>query len=191
MRQRRRVTSMIIVLLAGTLGAALLTSERRQIGQAGGDHSGRWHDVSWNNSVVFQDGANDCGAAALTMILNHFGYNITLREMERRLAAPASGASFQRLKEIAGDFGLQAEGWKISRDDLAQVRLPIIIFLRKNHFVVADSLELSGALQIRDPAVGKMKLSREALSNSWSGEALVFRCARTAGVGRKSFVERE
>lgn len=191
MQPRGTVTKMIMLFLIGMLGAAWLASDRPNRDQARNAVGGITSGGSKRNHAAFQDRANNCGAATLKMILERFGRTVSLRDLERKLVLSSRGTSLQRLKEVAGEFGLYAEGLRISQDDMARVHLPIIMFLRGSHFVVADSLEPSGSLLVRDPAVGKMKLSQEALRNNWNGEALVFGYGQTAGVATKSIVERE
>ena len=65
-------------------------------------------------------------------------------------------------------------GWRLTRDDLTRIQYPVLMFFRGNHFVVADSMDASGFLLVRDPAVGSRKLSQQALMDHWSGETLVF-----------------
>lgn len=191
MQPRGTITKIILLFIAGMLGAAWLASDRLNSEEAGSAMSGGKKGGSKRNRVVFQDRANNCGAAALKMILEHFGRTVSLDELERRLVLSSGGTSLQRLKEVAGEFGLYAEGWRLSQEDMARVRFPVVIFLRRSHFVVADSLELSGSLLVRDPAVGKIRFAAVELKNIWDGEVLVFKCGQAAGVDAKNIVERE
>ena len=87
------------------------------------------------------------------------------------------------LKELAGREGLRAEGWRLSLKELLRARLPAILFINENHFVVVDSVSESGDVFMRDPALGKLKMAGAMLLKVWSGETLIFTpdSARAAG----------
>lgn len=191
MRPRRVTTKIIIVFLVGTFGIAWLTSGKPDDDQVKSRSGGKKQDGSQRNEVVFQDRTNNCGAAALKMVLEHFGHTGSLRELERQLVLSIGGTSMQQLKEIASAFGLQAYGCMLRREDLASVRYPIIMFLKKNHFVVADRLDTSGCLLVRDPAMGVVKISPQALLDIWNGEALVFASDQTASIRTKNMTQKE
>jgi len=174
MPPRGTTTKIVVLFLAGMFGAALLTSDRPRHNQARSASSGRGKDGSQKHSVVFQDRTNNCGAAALKMILEHFGHPVSLRDLEQELALPSGRTSLQRLKEVGDKHGLRAKGWRLRQEDLAYIRFPIIVFLRKNHFVVADSMNASGSLSLRDPATGTIEILRDVLPCIWDGEALTF-----------------
>lgn len=177
--------------LAGIFGAAWLTSDRPGDGQAGSHAGGKKQDGSQRNRVVFQDRINTCGAAAFKMILERFGHAASLRDLERKLALSSRGTSLQRLKEIADEYELQACGYRLRREDLMRVQYPIIMFLKRNHLAVADSLDASGFLFVRDPAKGSIRISQQTLPDIWGGEALVFLGGERTGIGSKSTIGRD
>jgi ABC-type bacteriocin/lantibiotic exporter with double-glycine peptidase domain len=123
--------------------------------------------------VNFQTRSNDCGTAALLMVLDHYGMKSSRRELEQNAKFEFRGASMQRLKELARSAGLEAEGWRLRFEDLATVRFPAILFVENHHFIVADSVDGRGFLFVRDPAVGKLKIPRKKAAAIWSGETLV------------------
>jgi ABC-type bacteriocin/lantibiotic exporter with double-glycine peptidase domain len=174
MRQRGKITAIITISLAGLFTVALLTRNGSHSDHERINAVGREHDAARDNPAVLQDRTNNCGAAALKMVLDHFGCVVSLRDLESRLVSSGRGTSFQRLKEVAGEFGVQAEGWKLCQADLARVQYPIILCLRKKHFVVADSLSMSRVLSVRDPATGRVRISLETLADIWGGDALLF-----------------
>lgn len=186
-----RTTTIVVIFLAGGFGAALLTNKEAQIDQPVATVSGDADDVLLNGSVVFQRERNDCGAAVLAMILNRFGRHVTLRELAKKIALSSNGASLQQLKEAANEFGLQAEGWRLSLEDMMRVRYPAILFMSRGHFVVADSVDPSGAIWVRDPAAGVVRLSRESLEGSWGGETLLFSYNDSADASAEKLARRE
>ena len=191
MEQRNTTTRIIVLCLAGLFGAAWFGSDRPDHDDARSNAGSKRMGESAKTNMVFQDRTNNCGAAALKMILEHFGRTIPLRDLERKLVLSSRGTSMQRLKEIADEVGLQACGWRLRREDLGRIRYPIIMLLKKNHFAVADCLDPSGFLSVRDPATGNMRISQETLQDIWDGDALIFSCNQTAGIGAKKVEEIE
>lgn len=126
------------------------------------------------DGVIMQDKINTCGPAALKMILDAHGKKVPLRDLEKGDLVSAGGWSMQSLKEIAGRYGLRAEGWKLSWETLCKSQMPAILFVENRHFVVVDSVDTAGFLSVRDPAIGRMKIHRRALGKIWTGEALLF-----------------
>lgn len=191
MLQRKTTTKIIVFCLAGFFGVARLSGDRQEDDQARSLFGGKTVDDPVGVSVVFQDKANNCGAAALKMMLEHFGCTMSLRDVERKLVLSPRGTSMERLREIADEVGVQLSGWKLRREDLGQIRFPIIMFLKKNHFVVADSLDASGYLFVRDPAIGSIRMSQHTLPGIWGGEALVFSDTHDAKRKQRKLRERE
>jgi ATP-binding cassette subfamily B protein len=115
------------------------------------------------------------------MILDVYGKRVSLRELEKGSQASDGGWSMQSLKELAEQHGLRAEGWRLDPEGLCRSRFPIILFVENRHFVVADGVDTTGFVFVRDPAIGRMKIHRRALNRIWKGEALVFGENKSAG----------
>ena len=124
--------------------------------------------------VTMQDKSNTCGPAALKMILDVHGKNVPLCELEKGNKASKGGWSMQSLKDLAEQYGLRAEGWRLDLEALCRNRFPVILFVENRHFVVVDGLDTCGFFFVRDPAIGRMKIHSRALIRIWSGETLVF-----------------
>jgi ABC-type bacteriocin/lantibiotic exporter with double-glycine peptidase domain len=125
------------------------------------------------DGVIMQDKSNNCGPAALKMILDVYGKKVPLRELEKG-GAGRGGWSMQALKELAEQHGLRAEGWKLNWEALCKSEFPVILFVENKHFVVVDGVDTAGFFSVRDPAIGRMTIYRRALSKIWTGETLVF-----------------
>ena len=124
--------------------------------------------------VTMQEKSNTCGPAALKMILDVHGKNVPLCELEKGNKTPERGWSMQSLKDLAEQYGLRAEGWRLDLEALCRSRFPVILFVENRHFVVVDGVDTRGFAIVRDPAIGRVKMHRRALSRIWAGEALVF-----------------
>lgn len=124
--------------------------------------------------VVQQMTSADCGAACLTMVLNHFQYPISLAETRRRVGAGRDGVNAERLKKAAQHLGLRVKAYSVQHlADLAYLASPAIIHWRFNHFVVLEHWSPDGAVVV-DPARGRCTLDRQTFARDFTGLALTF-----------------
>lgn len=124
--------------------------------------------------VVLQKSLNDCGPAALAMVLDHFGVPVPFDSLRKFANLKANGSSMLALGEIAGRSGISAEGWRLTFSDLQKAPLPGIALIRRNHFVVITALDAKGSVYASDPSLGKLRFSRFAFLRQWRGEILLF-----------------
>ena len=122
--------------------------------------------------VTFQSTRNDCGPAALTMLLNDRGAVVTEEALLSCMTLSDRGASMQEMADAAARYGVRLTGWDLDPADLAARPFPMILLLRRPHYIVADSLR-EGMMFIRDPSVGRMRIALSALEKVWEGNALV------------------
>jgi hypothetical protein len=117
---------------------------------------------------------SSCGPIALKMIFEYYGTACTLEEITDRIDLTPKGASMLSLKEMAEAKGLNAEGWKLTFEDLANLSIPVIAYVNGNHFVVVDSISESETVYVRD-ARGRFKMTKDEFVRGWHGETLVLR----------------
>ncbi len=125
-----------------------------------------------DDGVILQRNSNDCGLCALKMILDDAGIITSINTIEQSVLLTERGASMLDLKTAAGHLGLKLEGWKLSADSLLTITLPAILFIRQNHYVVADSV-VNNNVYVRDPSIGRLRISVDKIGNIWKGEALI------------------
>lgn len=174
-RKRTLTTIGVLAFFVGTLAlvwAAKVLREPNGIQklaawEMGGEYLG-------GEGVSPQDKRNNCGPAALKMVLDHHKMSAPLREIEERVELSERGSSMLALKRVAELHRLHVEGWRLSLEDLCRKPFPVIIFVENRHFVVVDSLDNTGFFYVRDPAIGRVKIPRKRLANIWKGETLVF-----------------
>ncbi len=128
------------------------------------------------DGVVRQEFRNDCGPAALKMVLEHFGIEVSLEECRREAGLSSRGTSMLRLAEIARRRGVDARGVRFDPGRLRGVPTPLLAYLRMGHFVVLERIDpRTRSLFVKDPALGLLRFSPEEFAAVWRGEALVFR----------------
>ena len=173
--EMKTVTTVCVVgfLVAGFVFAMKVritdptTSNEFAARQLGGTYLG-------TRGVVMQDKGNNCGPAALKMVLEHYGKVVPLRDLEKSVSAREEGWSMKALTEIAERNGIHATGWMMSADELRTRDLPAILFVENRHFVVVDSVDRVGFFYVRDPALGRLRFHKNALRKIWTGKALMF-----------------
>lgn len=139
------------------------------------------HAMAWtiggeyrgSGGVRFQEGPTDCGVAVLSMILDDHVRVPRLEEDRRRVLERGYGLSLLEMREIGRRHGLRAAGWRMDFAGLMEARLPAIAHF-DNHYVVVDRILADGTVRIRDPAVGRVELSRSSFERLWTGHLLLF-----------------
>ncbi len=128
-----------------------------------------------SDDVVLQEFRNDCGPAALKMILEHYGVSLSLDECRREVGLKSGGTSMLRLLEIAERHGIRARGMRYDLNHLEEIPIPLIAYLRIGHFVVVEEIDCKARqFIVKDPALGRLRLSADEFAGLWRGESLVF-----------------
>lgn len=124
--------------------------------------------------VVFQSHGNDCGVAALQMILAAHGIECSAAALVPKLRLTPRGTSMLDMRRAAAEFGVPAKSWVIKPVDLSQTPLPAIALVNGDHFVVIRRFIAPEVLEVDDPALGRLRWPMRAFTRAWSGETLVF-----------------
>jgi len=126
-----------------------------------------------------------CGAAALSAIAVHY-YGKPIKEVEftttiRKLYSKddwqkvtKEGLSLLDMKHAAQAYGFDAEGLKLTMDDLRALKGPVIIHLDKGfiqHFSVFRGIEGDRAY-LADPINGNSRVPLYRFEQEWTGYAL-------------------
>ena len=124
-------------------------------------------------NVRFQTRENDCGPASLQMIFDHYSICSTIDAVGRSAGLTEKGVTMFALKQTAKLNGLDADGWRLTAEELSHSQFPALLFVNHDHFVVADSV-CGDEFFLRDPAIGRVRISRAMFSRIWKGETLLF-----------------
>lgn len=129
------------------------------------------------NLIVRQDGYKECGAASLLSVIRYYGGNISINKLVDWTKTDKYGTNFYNIKQAAEKVGLEAIGYKVDEiNKLCQVKTPFICqVIEKNyeHFVVVYKIK-KNKLEIMDPARGKLILTTDEFSHSWTSYVMVF-----------------
>ncbi|WP_214409262.1 cysteine peptidase family C39 domain-containing protein [Sphaerisporangium fuscum] len=114
----------------------------------------------------------DCGPACLSMIFAHHGLRVPLHEIRERCGVGRDGLTGVGLKAAAEEYGFDIGGWRVGPDELETFPVPSMIFVDQRHYAVLEGMRGRWAY-LNDPAVGRVRLSREEFRQRFSGIVLV------------------
>lgn len=136
-------------------------------------------------TVVRQQYDFSCGSAALaTLLRHHYGRDVDERMVFEAMFAAGDqdrirrvGFSLLDMKRYLESHGYQADGFRLTLDDLAQSGAPAIIMIDTagyRHFVVLKGVDAERVL-IGDPALGLKVYTRAEFAGLWNGIAFMLR----------------
>lgn len=140
-----------------------------------------WRDIPFR-TVVRQQHDYSCGSAAVaTLLTYHYGLKTSeadaftaMYEKGDQEKIKKVGFSMLDMKHYLSDRGLKANGYKMSLDEVAQSKTPIIALINigvYRHFVVIKGVDEKNVL-IGDPALGLKTVPRSVFEKMWNGIAL-------------------
>lgn len=120
--------------------------------------------------VVLQHDQKDCGCACLKTILKYNGGNANLEHLKELSGTTSKGTSMLGLIQATEKFGLNAEAYEASVDDLKELQKPTILHIETEagyyHYVVCFTFS-KGKFIISDPALGILKYEEQDLLKVW------------------------
>lgn len=115
----------------------------------------------------------ECGAAALAIVLAHYGRYIPLAEARQACGVSRDGSKAMNMLKAARQYGLKAQGAQVHEIDvLTELKMPFIVHWMFNHFVVVEEITPEN-VYINDPAIGRRRLTKDEFSKGFTGIILL------------------
>lgn len=141
-----------------------------------------WKDLPFR-WVVRQQYDFSCGSAALaTLLLFHYGVKVNEQDVFQAMWKAGDQAKIRKdgfslldMKRAMHDNGVEANGYRLSLDELERAGIPAIALItvgRYKHFVVIKGVR-DGRVLTGDPALGLKIYDRKDFEKIWNGVAFL------------------
>lgn len=124
--------------------------------------------------VVKQDLDYSCGAASLATLLNeYYGQHLTEEQLLKAMDKGDGRASFADMSRALMQFGFKAQGFAATYEQLARLRMPVIVYVRHrrdDHFSVLRGID-GDTVWLADPSLGNRTYSRSQFLDMWQTRA--------------------
>lgn len=121
--------------------------------------------------LVRQTETAECGLACLAMVASFHGAHASLVDLRRQFSVSLKGVTLPQLMDMAHTMNLAGRAVRLELHELAHLKLPCIVHVDLDHFVVIASVGRS-RVTLYDPAVGIRTLSIEAFGHHFTGVAV-------------------
>lgn len=121
--------------------------------------------------TLLQMESAECGAAALGIVLAHYGRWLTLEELRQDCNVSRDGSSAAAIVRAARLHGLVVDAQRMEPAHLRRRAGPAIIHWAMNHFVVLEGFG-RGVVFLNDPATGPRTVTDEEFDRNFTGIVL-------------------
>jgi NHLM bacteriocin system ABC transporter peptidase/ATP-binding protein len=123
--------------------------------------------------TILQMEAAECGAAALGIVLAHYGRYEPLARLRALCGVSRDGSKASTILAAARCLGLGAQAYRLEPDDLRRFSPPLIVYWDFSHFVVVEGFGRN-KVYLNDPASGRRTSSIRDFDEGFTGIALAF-----------------
>ncbi len=113
----------------------------------------------------------DCGPSCLYIISKHYGRSFSIEKLRELTEIGKEGVNILGISDAAEKIGFRTQALQLSLTDLKNnVKLPCILHLSQNHFVVLYKTK-GNAFYIADPAKSLLKYTEQEFETNWLSNA--------------------
>lgn len=121
--------------------------------------------------LYLQTESAECGLACVAMIANYHGHDVDLAALRRRFGGSIRGVGLSHIISVCSQLGLSSKALRTGLEYLPGSNAPCIAHWNMSHFVVIERADRKG-VTVHDPARGRLRLSYEEVSASFTGVLL-------------------
>ncbi len=116
----------------------------------------------------------DCGPSCLYMVAKFYGREFNIEKLRELTEVGKEGVNILGISDAAETIGFRTLAAQLPMEDLADVKLPAILYWRQNHFVVLYKIKRDKFF-ISDPGRGLTTLNKFEFEKNWlSSSQLMF-----------------
>jgi len=108
----------------------------------------------------------DCGPTCLRIIAKHYKKNFSLQYLRSISYIDRQGVSFRGISQAAEMIGMRTNSFRLTYEDLLNIKMPCIAHWNQNHFVVIYKITKS-KVWISDPALGLVTYTVDEFKKYW------------------------
>lgn len=133
--------------------------------------------------------STDCGPACIQMLANFYGKKYALRTIKELCGTTRLGTSVRNVVKCCEAIGFDVKAVKVNISETQRMPMPAILFFKKGHFVVLESIgtkKSESCYHIADPDYGKVKMDEDTLKDKWMtcGQGIAVVLAPNENFGR-------
>ncbi len=113
----------------------------------------------------------ECGSTAIAIICKYYGAPNLQIPLAHHIAMGQDGINLQKIIEVFGDLGFEAEAYQLTYDDLELMELPFIVHYNINHFIVVYEMG-DTYVKASDPDKGLVRMKKTEFIDKWGKVAV-------------------